>query len=108
MSLHIIDNRPIDLTDVEWKLYEEICTSYDHPPGQRGKDLFVGIFETDDNGTILFLKSPKRQTSFEILFFAMSVMQTQQLRRAQSQVDAACARIDAKLADLNRAVKTKK
>lgn len=108
MPLKIIDNKPVDLTDIEWQMYQDLCASYDNPPHQRGKDLFADLFETDEEGNILFLKPPKRQTSFEIMFFIMSILQAQQLRRAQNRIDTLCAKVEAKLDELNKTSKSKK
>ena len=105
--LRIIDNKAVDLTDKEWEMYQAICVSYDNPPTQRGKDLFVDLFETDEQGMILFLKPPKHQISLEIWFFVMSLLQSQQLRRAQNKVDEMCARVENKLEGLNKKVKQK-
>lgn len=108
MPLKIIDNKAVDLTDIEWQMYQDLCASYDSPPSQRGKDLFVDLFEVDGEGNILFLKPPKRQTSFEIMFFVMSILQAQQLRRAQNRVDELCAKVEAKLSEISKTSKSKK
>ncbi len=108
MVLKIIDNKAVDLTDIEWQMFQDLCASYDSPPAQRGKDLFVDLFEVDGEGNILFLKPPKRQTSFEIMFFVMSVLQAQQLRRAQARIDMLCDKVEAKLDELNKTHKSKK
>lgn len=109
MALHIIDNKPVDLTDREWEMYQQICASYDNPPSQRGRDLFCDLFESDDQGIILFLKPPsKRQTTFEVIFFVFSVMQAQQLRRMKEQADATVAKVNDKLAELEKRLSKKK
>ncbi len=72
--LRIIDNKRINLTDSEWALFQEICKSYDRPNFQ-GKDLFKGLFETDDNGIIIFLRPPtSAYTSMEVYMFLITVM----------------------------------
>jgi hypothetical protein len=75
MTLRIIDNKRIDLTDDEFKLYNDICKSYDKPPNIFGKDMFKDLFETDELGLIVFLKPPRTQMiSMEVYMFMVSVM----------------------------------
>ena len=50
-------------------MYKKIVTSYTTTTN-KGEDLFIDLFETDENGIIVFLKPPsKRQTSFEVFLF---------------------------------------
>ena len=80
--LRIIDNKRVDLTNDEFKAYQELCKSYDRPNFQ-GKDLFVDLFETNEKGIIIFLKPPgKKFISMEIIIFIQSVMVHQQIGRA--------------------------
>lgn len=90
MAYRIISNKRIDLTEDEWRLYQEICRSYDKP-NFKGSDLFAELFETDDKGIITFLKPPTRFTSMEVFLFMMSVMQHQHLRVMYTRVDEAIA-----------------
>lgn len=91
MSIRIVDNKKLDMTDDEWQMYQKIVKSYSNPPN-RGEDLFIDLFETDEAGTIMFLKPPtKRQTSFEVFLFLMAIMQHQHLRLMHQQVDDAIA-----------------
>lgn len=97
--MRIIDNKKVDMTNDEWAMYEKIVKSYTTMTN-RGEDLFIDLFETDDNGIIMFLKPPsKRQTSFEVFLFLMSLMQHQHLRLMQKQVDDLCAQVREKLKD---------
>ena len=87
MTLRVIDNKRIDLTDTEWTLYQEICSSYDSAH-RKGKDLFVGLFETNDKGLIVFLKPPTRKySSMEVYMFLVGIMVHQHLGSACDQVD---------------------
>jgi hypothetical protein len=84
----IIDNKRLDLTADEFKLYQDICTSYDRP-NFKGEDLFKGLFETDDRGRIIMLRPPnKKYTSMEVYLFLVNVMIHQHLGDACNQVDA--------------------
>ena len=87
------------MTDDEWSMYQKIVKSYTTMTN-RGEDLFIDLFETDENGIIMFLKPPsKRQTSFEVFLFLMSLMQHQHLRQMQKQVDDLCSQVREKLKD---------
>lgn len=99
MGLMIIDNKKIDMTSDEWAMYEKIVKSYTSLTN-RGEDLFIDLFESDDNGIIIFLKPPsKRQTSFEVFLFLMSLMQHQHLRLMQKQIDDLCDQVREKIKD---------
>jgi len=90
MTNRIINNKRIDLTEDEWRLYQEICRSYDKP-NFKGSDLFSELFETNEKGIITFLKPPTRYTSMEVFLFMMSVMQHQHLRVMYNRIDEAVA-----------------
>ena len=97
--IKIIDNKKIEMTDDEWTMYEKIVKSYTTSTN-KGEDLFIDLFETDENGVIIFLKPPsKRQTSFEVFLFLMAIMQHQHLRQLHQQVDDLCAQLKEKFKD---------
>lgn len=98
MTFRIIDNKKIDLTDDEWNMYHKIVAAYTKPPYQKGEDYFIDLFETDEDGIILFLKPPsQRQTSMEIFLFLMSIMQHQHIRVMYKRVDELCKKMEEKL-----------
>lgn len=84
--IRIIDNKKIDLTDSEFQLYQEICKAYDTTTFQ-GKDLFKGLFETNDDGLIIFLKPSNKPSSMEVFLFLISIMVHQHLRQSTQQFD---------------------
>lgn len=87
MPIRVVDNKKVDMTEDEWNLYQKICQSYTSP-GVRGEDLFIDLFESNNDGIITFLKPPsKRHTSLEVFLFLMSLMQHQHLRLMHGQVD---------------------
>jgi hypothetical protein len=104
-SKHIIDLKPVMMTDEEWRLYNEICASYDDPPSQHGKDLFHDLFDADADGIITLLKPPKRQTTFEVVFFLSNLMMQQHLRLMQQQVHEACQEMARKTTELDDKLK---
>ncbi|SRR5260221_5258968 len=88
MSIRIIDNKKIDMTEDEYKYYTNICRSYDRT-NCKGEELFKDLFETDDNGMIVFVRpSSTRQTSMEIFLFITSILHHQSIRMINKKVDA--------------------
>lgn len=86
MAKRIIDNKQVDLTDSEFAMYQKICRSYDGPH-TKGEDYFKDLFETDGNGTIIFVKPPtKMYSSMEIYLYLISIMNNQHLRINYEQV----------------------
>lgn len=81
------------MTDDEYEMYNKIVKSYTDITG-KGEDLFIDLFESNDDGIIIFLKPPsKRRTSLEVFLFLMAVMQHQHLRLMHQQIDEAVADI---------------
>lgn len=85
--IRIIDNKKIDLTNSEYKMYKNIANSYTRD-NMNGEDLFHDLFETNDSGLIVYLKPPsKRQTSFEVFLFLMTIFQHQHMREMYSELE---------------------
>jgi hypothetical protein len=102
MSIRIVDNKKIEMTDDEWSLYIKIVKSYTSL-SNKGEDMFMDLFETDDNGIILFLKPPsKRQSSFEVFLFLMALQQQQHIRLMYQQVDDVCNQMKSKLKEFSK------
>lgn len=100
--IRIIDNKKIDLTDDEWSLYEQICKSYDvENRGVRGKDLFIDLFETNENGIIIFLKPPQNYTSMEVYMFLVGIMIHQHLGIASDYIDRLAIKMDEKIKEID-------
>jgi hypothetical protein len=96
MPLKIIDNKKVEMTDDEWTMYQKIVKSYTTMMN-KGEDLFIDLFESNDEGIIMFLKPPsKRQTSLEVFLFLMALMQHQHLRMMHKQVDEVVAELKKK------------
>lgn len=102
MPLHVINNKKIDLTYDEWDMYQKIVKSYTSATN-KGEDLFMDLFETDNNGIIMFLRPPsKRQTSFEIFLFLMAIQQQQHIRIMYAQVADICKQMKDKMSELDK------
>lgn len=100
--MKIIDNKKISLTEDEYNMYKQICASYTIVPSQKGEDFFVDLFETDNDGLIVFLRPPsKRQVSLEIFLFMMSIMANQHLRAVHTQVNDLCKKMNEKISELD-------
>lgn len=73
------------MTNEEWSYYEGMCKSYDRP-SFKGEELFKGLFESDDNGIITFIKPPTtRYTSMEVFLFIVSIYTSQHMRQMYDQ-----------------------
>jgi hypothetical protein len=104
MPIRVVDNKKLDMTDDESRMYEKIVKSYTSLTN-KGQDLFIDLFETDDNGIIIFLKPPShRQTSLEVFLFLMSIMQHQHLRLMHKQVDDTCSQMKEKIKELDEKI----
>lgn len=85
--IRIVDNKKVDMTPDEFALYEKIIKTYSSETN-KGEDFFYDLFESDDNGIIVFLKPPStRRTSFEIFMFLMAIQQQQYLRELKKEQD---------------------
>lgn len=105
--MRIVDNKKIDMTDDEWNMYQKIVKSYTNL-NNKGEDLFIDLFETNDDGIIIFLKPPsKRQTSFEVFLFLMALCQHQHLRVMRKEVDDMCEQIKIKLKEIDQKLEQK-
>ena len=101
MSMHIIDNKKIEMTDSEWTMYQKIVQSYTSQ-NNKGEDYFIDLFETNDDGIITFLKPPsRRQTSLEVFLFLMSLMSHQHLRLMHNEVSDVVSQMKAKMHELD-------
>lgn len=108
MSIRIIDNKRIEITEDEWKAYEQICKSYDDPPAMKGKDLFAGLFETNEEGVIIFLRPPVRACTFEVYLFLMGLMSHQHLRVMHKMVSEKLKEVDIVLEKIEEKKRVKK
>lgn len=100
MAIRIVDNKKLDMTDDEMRLYETICRSYDDI-NFKGSELFKGLFETNDDGIIVFLRPPStRKTSLEVYLFLMNLTMHQHLRSMHRQIDDICTQVTDKLKTL--------
>ena|SRR5258708_18489128 len=80
MTIHIVDNKKLDMNQAEYDMYRSICKSYDRT-NFKGETLFHNLFESDDNGNIVFIKPPNnRYTSMEVFCFISVLFQHQNMR----------------------------
>lgn len=111
MAMRIVDNKKLDMTNDEYELYQKIVKSYT-TNSNKGADLFIGLFHSDDKGIIQFLIPPNQhQTSLECYLFLMSLMQNQHLRILYDEVEYMCSQMKEKMQEIDRkleALATKK
>ena len=86
--IKIINHKKVDLSNDEWKMYQNICRSYDRP-NFKGEDLFMDHFQVNGDGIIVFVTPPEgKHTSLEVFCFLISLMVNQHLRLIHQQTDA--------------------
>jgi hypothetical protein len=102
MSIRVVDNQKLEMSDSEFELYKKIVKSYTSN-NNKGEDLFIGLFQSDEKtGIIQFLIPPNRhQTSLEIYLFLMSLMQNQHLRILYDEVEFICGQMKNKMQELD-------
>ncbi len=83
MTLRILNNKRIEMTEDEYRIYEGIVESYSKD-NFDGKQLFDNLFETDKDGLIVCLKPPTKTFSFEVVTFLQNLMLHQHLRKIYS------------------------
>ena len=103
----VIDNKKVEMTQDEARLYDKIVHSYTTLTN-KGEDLFMDLFEVDDNGIIIFLKPPcKRQTSFEVFLFLMSLQRSRHIRLMYARVEDIRRQMQNKMDEINKEKKKK-
>lgn len=101
MVIKIVDNKKIDMTEDEWSVYQKIVQS-NTSISNKGEDLFMDLFETNDRGIIIFLKPPsKRHTTLEVFLFLMSLFQHQHLRLMHNEVSDIVGQLKEKMRELD-------
>jgi len=101
----VISNKKVEMTEDEFAEYNKICRSYDRA-FFKGEELFKDLFETNDDGIIIYIKSlGNRQFSFEIVFYLMNLMQNQWLRIMANKVNAAVDKLNLKMAEMDAKIK---
>jgi len=103
MSLRIIANRRIELTEDEWKYYQEICQHY-----TSGKELFNNLFETNELGLITFLRPPNGKFSMEVVLFLQNIMVHQYVRKMYNEHQAVLKELKGELEKVRSKVEPKK
>jgi hypothetical protein len=105
--MRIVDNKRVNMTSDESTIYDNIVKS-NTTATNKGEDLFIGLFETNDEGIILFLRPPdKRQTTMQVWLFLMSLQQHQHLRQMYKEVGFICDQMKEKMAELDKKLAAK-
>lgn len=101
MFYRVIDNKKVEMTSDESKMYDKIVHSYTSLTN-KGEDLFIDLFEVDDRGIIIFLKPPsKRHTSFEVFLFLMCLQQQQHIRLMYQEVENISNQMKSKIKEID-------
>lgn len=105
VQIHIVDNKKLSMTSEEWEYYQSICKSYDRP-NLKGEELFKGLFESDGDGIITFLKPPStRFTSMECFLFMVSLYNHQKMRIIHSHMSQLMQEIKTAIKELRDTAK---
>lgn len=101
MAIRVVTNKKLDMTDDEFAMYESIVKSYTTITN-NGQDLFIDLFESNEDGIIIFLRPPsKRQTSLEVFLFLISLMVHQHLRVSYKEVSDICSQMKNKIQEID-------
>jgi hypothetical protein len=101
MTIRVVDNKKVEMTEDEHALYQKIVKSYTTATN-KGEDLFIDLFETGEDGIIIFLKPPsRRQSTLEVFLFLMSLMSNQHLRLMHNEVSDVCNQMREKMRELD-------
>lgn len=103
MGLRVIANRRIELTEDEWKYYQDICSHY-----TSGKELFNNLFETNEEGIITFLRPPSGRFSMEVVLFLQNIMVHQYIRKMHREHQQVLNELKQKVEKLCSPVEPKK
>lgn len=104
MAIRIVDKKKLEMTEDEWSMYQKIVQSYT-TSSNKGEDLFIDLFETDNDGVIIFLKPPSKfRTSFEVILFLMNLMQHQHLRLMRAEHDLTITDLKNKIKEANELI----
>lgn len=88
------------MTNDEFQVYQEILQSYDSK--MQPETFFQGLFETDKDGIIIFLKPPSgKQFTFQVFLFLESLMIQQHLRLMYAELDAGLQILNDKFSEIN-------
>ncbi|HEY5267802.1 MAG TPA: hypothetical protein VII94_01555 [Candidatus Saccharimonadales bacterium] len=102
MVVRVVDNKRLEMTNDEWTMYQKIVKSYTTQTN-KGEDLFVDLFEVDNDGIIIFLKPPsKRQSTMEVFLFLMSLFQHQHIRLMRNAVSDIVSQMTEKMHELDK------
>ena len=97
--------KKVALTNDEYAEYTRIANSYT-VPHRNGEELFKGMFEVNDDGIITMIRAlGDKETSFEVLFFLMNLMQNQWLRVMADKVNAHIKISNDKLSEIDAKLK---
>ena len=102
MAIRTIDYKNVDLTEDEWAEYQKLVKAYTKA-NNKGEDYFRGLFETDEEGKIIFIRSlGNRFTTMEIIFFVINIMQNQHIRFMYKTLNNKILEINNKLLEVDK------
>jgi hypothetical protein len=101
MAIRVVDHKKVDMSEEEYTMYQSIVKSYTTTTN-KGEDLFIDLFQTDERGIIILLKPPSKfRTSMEVFLFVMSLQQQQHIRVMYDQVADIAAQMKDKIKEID-------
>ncbi len=92
-----IANQRLDLTKEEFEYYQDLEKNF-------GKDAFLGLFKSNEDGHIIAITpSPSQPTAMLLIFFLLNVMHNQKLRKLDAWVEK-LDKMDARIQALEKVI----
>jgi hypothetical protein len=86
----IIDYKSIDMSELEFESYQQIVESFTDG-NISGNIYFHDTFEVDDDGCIMFIKTPlQKQIPWAVIIFLQNLMINQRIRRVEENIKNFC------------------
>lgn len=83
MPKRIIDYKEVDMTDEEYKYYQQIIEEFSDET-YSAREQFRDMFNVDGDGCITLIRPPlKKQVAWVVIFFLQNLMINQRLRRME-------------------------
>lgn len=95
----IIANKRVEITPDEFAIYEQICAGY-----PDGKNLFQGLFETNDEGIITCLIPPKKKFAMDIVIYLQNLIVQQHLRLIYQEHNEALKELKALMTEASKLI----
>jgi len=97
--MKVIANKRIEVTPDEFRLYENIAAQY-----PDGKQLFQGLFETDEDGIITCLIPPKKKFAMDVVIYLQNLLVHQHMRLIYKEHNEAMQELRALMVEARKVI----